>query len=338
MSKKMTVGVIGTGGMGASHVRTLFESSQAVSVAALAGVDEKRMQVLAQEVSCRKCFTDPTRLIEEVDAVVIASPDSTHAHYVMHALTLGKPVFCEKPLASSVAEIREIIALEQSIGKKLVSVGFNRRFDPHHTSVKQEIDEKTLARPLLWKGEHRNPQAMYHNSGTFILNNSAGHDVDSARWILDSEPKEVFCSGIRSRDSLDDDACDLLIMNILMESGSRALAEIYVNASYGYEVSLQVVCQEGTVQSNPVQLTTTKHAGRQMGRITDDFRRYFARSYVLEMQQWVASITEDRPFKGADAWDGYMALLTTETAAKALKQGTVCPIERIEKPTLYQGH
>jgi myo-inositol 2-dehydrogenase/D-chiro-inositol 1-dehydrogenase len=336
MSRTIKVGIIGTGSMGANHAITLSRNCPEVVVTALADMDGKRMEVLAQELSNPHCFTDPSSLIEEVDAVVVASPDATHAGYVMEALELHKPVFCEKPLAGSIEEIHRILSKEQSIGKKLVSVGFNRRFDPHHTAVKQAVDERSLGSPLLWKGEHRNAKAMYHNTGAFILNNSAGHDVDSARWILNSEPREVYCYGIKSRETLGSDACDLLVMNLLMDSGSRALAEVYVNASYGYEVTLQVVCQEGVVQSNPVQLTTLRHANHRKSYVSDDFRSYFARSYALELQEWAASIAEERPFRGADAWDGYMALVTTEAAGKSLKEGTVCQIEAVKKPALYQ--
>ncbi|WP_320121848.1 Gfo/Idh/MocA family oxidoreductase [uncultured Sphaerochaeta sp.] len=337
MSKNIKVGVIGTGSMGANHVITLSRSCPEVSVSALADMDGNRMEALAKEISSPHCFNDPFLLIEEVDAVVVASPDSTHAEYVLEALKLHKPVFCEKPLAGSIEEIHKILSQEQAIGKKLVSVGFNRRFDPHHTAVKQSVDERNLGSPLLWKGEHRNAKAMYNNTGAFILNNSAGHDVDSARWILDSEPREVYCYGIRSRESLGSDACDLLLMNLLMDSGSRALAEVYVNAAYGYEVTLQVVCQDGVVQSNPAQLTSLRHENYRKSYVSDDFRAYFAQSYALELQEWAASLAEGRPFRGADAWDGYMALATTEAAGKSLKEGTVCQIEAIKKPALYQG-
>ena len=337
MNRKLSVGVIGTGSMGESHVRTLRCSCPSVMVSAISDTDENRMRSLAEDLGGLDCFSNPMTLIDQVDALVIASPDATHCTYVLAALEQKKPVFCEKPLASTVEDAVGILQMEESLGIKLVSVGFNRRFDNRHTALKQLLADSGFGRPLLFKGEHRNARAMYHTDGPFILNNSGGHDVDSACWLLGSIPKEVYCYGIRSRESLDAMACDLLVVNLLMENGSRAIAEIYVNAAYGYEVNAQVVCQEGVLSTAGVELVTVRRQQKQYSCVGDDFRAYFAHSYRLEMQNWVHSLTSKVPFQGADAWDGYLALLTTNIAGYSLTTGTICPIEPMAKPSIYQG-
>ncbi len=337
MNRPSTVGVIGCGGMGASHIRTLHQHCPSLQLTAISDVRMERMEQLAPEVGDPLCFKDPFALIQAVDSVVIASPDDTHAEYVLAALEAGKPVLCEKPLAATVDEAVSILKAEEKLGRKLVSVGFNRRFDPHHVELKKTLDAGTLGRPLLFKGMHRNAQAMYRTDGPFILNNSAGHDVDSARWMLDSSVLEVYCYGIKSRSSLAEHACDLLIVNLLMENGSRAIVEVYVNASYGYEVGLEVVCQEGTVCLLPTQLTLVRFNAQRSSFVSSDFRAYFERSYVSELQTWTESLAKGMPFEGADAWDGYMALLTTNAAGKSLVEGSPCKLEPIQIPSLYRG-
>ena len=336
--QSIAIGIIGTGGMGGSHVLNLSHHVVGARIVALCDVDQARLESLAREVGKPRLYTDPFALIEDpsVEAVIVASPDATHAQYVLHALSFGKPVFCEKPLAATEKDALAILLKETEIGKKMVSVGFNRRFDPWHQKLKEEVASKAYGLPLLWKGFHRNPSAMYNTDGPFILNNSAGHDVDCVRWVLDSPIVEVHCCGIRSRLSLPDDARDLLIVNMLLENGSRAIAEVYVNASYGYEVGLEVVCQEGTVSTLPIERTFVRNKARKGVAVSDDFRAYFADSYLFEIQDWVNSLLSGSPFKGADAWDGYAALVITEAAGKSLTQGKPIRPAFEKMPALYR--
>src|SRR5690554_2767266 len=137
-NKKIRVGVIGSGGMGFQHAINVTKSPIA-ELAALADPDEKRLQESAKLVGSPKCFTNPTEMIQSdlVDAVVVASPDATHAQFVMESLEIEKAVLCEKPLAATLSEALDIIEKEVSLNKRLVSVGFNRRFDPHHLDLKK---------------------------------------------------------------------------------------------------------------------------------------------------------------------------------------------------------
>lgn len=336
MDTVISVGLIGAGAMGASHARTLVASCPAARLSAVFDLDSSRLAALAPELGQFRPYDDPHQLIKDVDAVIIASPDETHSLFVLEAISHGKAVLCEKPLSSDLEGALRIMEAEERFGRKLVSVGFNRRFDPRHTAVKAVLDEGELGMPLLWKGEHRNAQAMYRTDGPFILNNSAGHDIDSARWLLASNPVEVTCHGICSRPELGAHAQDLLIVNLLLENGSRALAEVYVNATYGYEVTVQVVCQEGTVSATGAELSERRHASGRSAFVSDDFRAYFARSYELELQGWVASLVDGTPFAGADAWDGYMALATTMSAGRSLCEGRTCPVEAIAMPDFYK--
>ena len=337
-SKTLSIGIIGAGGMGGTHALNLYSHVVGANLAAVCDTDAKRLHILSSQVGSFQIMKDPFELMDNdsVEAIIIASPDVTHAQYVLHALSLGKPVFCEKPLASDAHEALSLLQKEVEIGKKLVSVGFNRRFDPYHQALKKRLDSGDFGQPLLWKGFHRNASAMYNTSGTFILNNSAGHDVDSAQWILNSSVSEVYTCGIKSRKSLPEDACDLLLVSMRMSDGTRAIGEVYVNAGYGYEVGLEVVCQEGSVSMLPIEQVYARRSGSKGVTVSDDFRSYFAQSYQLEMQSWVKSLLYDTPFEGADAWDGYRAIVVTQTAGRSLLEGVSLPVSYREKPKLYQ--
>mgnify|MGYP001033595500 CR=1 FL=1 len=335
-SSRIRVGIIGMGGMGSEHALNISEMSNAV-VTMLSDVDEQRMQVLRDRIDGVCCVSDPYLLIESdtVDAIVIASPDDTHAAYVLRSLELMKPVFCEKPLATGIADALHIIEAETHIGSKMVSLGFNRHFDPAHYAMKRSIEKRVAGKPLLWKGYHRNAEAMYTTDGAFLLNNSGGHDVDSARWLLESEVSAVHAWGIRSRDDLPPGSQDLLCMTLEMENGTRALAEIFVNARYGYEVGAEVVCQEGVVTLPLRESLVIRNANTRSVVISDDFRAYFSSSYKQEIRAWVGAVQSKVPWQGADAWDGYAVMATTQAAGRSLKHGKVEPISLISCPELY---
>jgi myo-inositol 2-dehydrogenase / D-chiro-inositol 1-dehydrogenase len=102
------VGVVGTGVMGSEHARVLRRE---VPGAHLAGVFDADPDRARAATAGAVVFSDPRSLIasERIEAVVIASPDATHAELTLACLEAGKPVLCEKPLASTAAEALRVV-------------------------------------------------------------------------------------------------------------------------------------------------------------------------------------------------------------------------------------
>src|SRR6266852_9676488 len=102
----ISVGVIGAGRMGSCHAVNMHRYVKGARVAAIYDLDQERARQVAAECGAAKAFSDPLQLIQDagVDAVVIASPDPTHAEFVHKCLRHHKPVLCEKPLATTAAK------------------------------------------------------------------------------------------------------------------------------------------------------------------------------------------------------------------------------------------
>ena len=179
-SQTLSVGVIGTGGMGTRHALNLHRAVGGAQVTAVYDLDQDRARHVAGMCGQALVFEDPERLINNshVDAVVIASPDDTHAGLTLACLQVGKPVLSEKPMATTVEDAVRVMEAEVALGQRLVSVGYMRRFDPQHMAVKTAVADGTLGRPLLFKGVHRNAAVPYGTTGETILINSAGHDFE----------------------------------------------------------------------------------------------------------------------------------------------------------------
>ncbi len=120
VSLRMTVrvGVIGAGIMGADHANTLHRMVSGAEVSLIADVDPGRAQDVAGKIPGSRATGNALELIADdaVDAVLIASHDSTHRELVLAAVRAGKPVLCEKPLAPTLAECVEVVAAEAGRG------------------------------------------------------------------------------------------------------------------------------------------------------------------------------------------------------------------------------
>src|SRR5215207_2976381 len=334
----ISVGVIGSGGMGSRHAETLSATVSGARVAGVTDLDLSRAEKLAAECGSDVIVFENERALiqhDDVDAVVITTPDNTHAGLVMDCLQHEKPVFCEKPLATTVEDARGIVDAEVELGRKVVQVGFMRRYDPQHLDVKSAIDSGAIGHPVLFKGTHRNLGSPPGSSSESILVNSAVHDLDSARWLLGQEIEEVYVHGTNTRAASDGEVLDLQVIQLKLGGGCLANIEVYVNAGYGYEVDLEVVGDEGTIHIAPANapvLRKQRYAGHP---VEGDWLERFPAAYVLEMQRWIEDLRGGK-LTGPDAWDGYISLLAVETCIDSLHSGAKEPFKSPQRPELYE--
>lgn len=320
---QLSIGIIGTGGMGTRHAVNLHRHVGGARVAAVCDVDAGRAHAAAAEAGGPAVVDDPLALVRDpsVDAVIIASPDATHAGLVQACLQHCKPVLCEKPLATSLADALYIVEAERALGRHLVAVGLMRRFDPQHLAVRDLVASGQLGRPLLYKGVHRNAAIPYDSRGEVILTNSASHDVDAARWLLGQEVEEVFVRGVRSHRSFSDETTDLLLLQMALSGGCLATIEVYAAAEYGYEVSAEIVCERGTAITGQPSPAIVRQAGALSVAAPMDWLERFQTAYIAELAQWTRSLRTGEPFDGASAWDGYRALQITDACVRSLHGG-----------------
>ena len=337
-SQTLSVGIIGTGSMGTRHALNLHRAVGGARVAAIYDLDQDRARQVAGMCGESLVYDDPEHLINDphMDAVVIASPDDTHARLTLACLQAGKPVLSEKPLATTVEDALRVLEAEVALNKRLVSVGYMRRFDPQHAAVKAAVADGALGRPLLFKGVHRNAAVQFGITGETILINSAGHDFDSTRWLLGEEAQEVFVRGLRARADLHPVTKDLLLIEMALTNDTLAVVEVYVNADYGYEVSAEVVCQRGSVITTLADNVLVRAEAQRAHPIPKDWLLRFQNAYSLEVVEWVESIQEGRPFRGANTWDGYITMLITGSCIESFRSGAVKSLNVPDKPALYQ--
>ena len=328
------VGVIGAGIMGAEHAQLLSSVVSGAEVTAVSDPDPERAAQTAATCRNARPFANPLDLIRDksVDAVLVASPDQTHAALVLACLEVEKPVLCEKPLAPSVDECLKVIAREQALGHRLVSVGYMRRFDPGYLEMKRRLDEGDLGAALVMHCIHRNVTSSPLATASMLISGSAVHEIDIARFVLGREVQRVTV--VTPRKTSLAAIQDPQIVFLEMEDRVVVEAEIFVNAQYGYDVRAELVCEKGTITLTPPHDVTVARAARESFSFPGDWRARFAHAYRAELQAWVDSLRSGAS-SGASAWDGYVATAVAAAGVKSLASGQPEEVKLMARPSLY---
>jgi myo-inositol 2-dehydrogenase/D-chiro-inositol 1-dehydrogenase len=324
--------------MGTTHVRVLSSSVPAAQVVAVSDAIAENAERLAGEVGVGSVYVEALELIRDpdVDAVVVASPGDTHEAFVLACFEAGKPVLCEKPLATTAQASRRVLEAEAALGRTLVQVGFMRRFDPGYADLKARMDGGEIGTPVLVHCAHRNPTVPPSFDSEMILRDSVVHEIDTVRWLLGQELVRATVFRSRPTSQAAEGTRDPLFVVFEAEDGALVDVEAFVNARYGYDIRCEVVGESGTLALAPPATVELRREGSIATDVPARFQERFASAYVSELQSWVASIA-DGAASGASAWDGYAASAVCEAAVESLSTGRPAEVRLEARPTLYAG-
>ena len=331
---KVKIGLIGLGRMGSIYADCLARHTAHAELVAVADIRPELAEKTARKYDLPRWYRDYREMLEEeeIQAVVIASPTSTHRAVIIHAAQAGKDIFCEKPLTLTLEDTDAALAAVQKAGVKL-QVGFMRRFDSGYAAAKKKIDEGAIGQPVSFKSIGRDPfcpKLEYADpkvSGGLIID-MAIHDFDLARWLMGSEVKRVYSEGgtlvFKELSTVGD--IDNATVNILFANGAIGNVEVSRNALYGYDIRTEVLGSEGALmigyfQQTPLLVLTRKGICHDM---VPYIIERFGEAYRAQIQHFVDCVRQGRePAPGGR--DGRAALEIGLAATRSFQEGR--PVE-----------
>lgn len=337
MKKKLRVAVVGAGLMGSDHVARLANRIAGAEVTAVVDVDIERARHVASNAPGAVAETDIGNVLadERADAVVIATPGFLHEQTLLQVLERGLPILCEKPLTPDAESSWRVVEAERKIGRKLIQVGFMRRFDAEYRQLRQLIASRELGDTLMLHFSHRNGTTPPNFTSQMLVNDSVVHEFDGIRFLTGEEIASVqvrLGRPTRHAHPGQHDPQQVLIETV---GGVLADVEIFVNAQFGYQVATQIVFEDGIVNIGNDGGPYVRSAGRWGGTVTPSFVERFQQAFDLELQTWVEAARKGM-IDGPSAWDGYATAACCEAGVAAQKSGEKVRVSLKEKPALYR--
>jgi myo-inositol 2-dehydrogenase/D-chiro-inositol 1-dehydrogenase len=304
-------------------------------LAAIAGVevtivmdaDPARAARLASSFGART-VEDAGALIASgaIDAVVVASPNETHPELVEAAIAAGKHVLCEKPLALGAGEARRVVAREAEAGRRLVQVGFMRRYDPRHASLAGLLHAGRAGQIALVRVWHHSVAGNFTMSVDHALRSAMVHDFDALAWLAAGPPRAVSAVTVRAGPPEGGWDADFIHVRCRFGDGALGVVEFHAKSAAGYAVGAEVAGSAGTLTmaASPAPVLRTA-SGATQAADPDWFAR-FDDAYRLQAAAWVAAVRGDGP-PGPGAPEGLASLLVAEAALASLAAGgAVVPV------------
>jgi myo-inositol 2-dehydrogenase / D-chiro-inositol 1-dehydrogenase len=328
---ELRVAVLGVGMMGADHVARLHSRISGARVVAVSDAFAEKAEEVAATVPGCRVVPDPLDAIAdpEVDAVLIATPGQFHQEQVLACIEHGKPVLCEKPLtldaASSLAVVRAEDEYAARTGRRLIQVGFMRRYDPEYAELHRLITSGELGEPLVVHCAHRNPSVPPHFTSQMMITDSVVHEVDVARFLLDEEIAAVTVLRPRATRHAVQGESDPLLVLFEMASGRMVDVECFVSTGIAYEVRTEVVAEDGIaligLDTGLVRQSGGPAGAVRSSAISPSFKERFGRAYDIQVQRWVDAARRGE-IDGPGVWDGYAAAAVGEAGVEALRSGS----------------
>lgn len=191
--EKVKIGVIGLGGVAQLIHLPNLSKMQNVDLCSVAEVNKSRLQTIADKFNVKNRYSNYKDLLEkcDVDAVVIATPTSTHTDIAIDCLNAGKDVLVEKPLAKTSAEAKKIADAAKKNKRKLM-VGMNLRYRPDTMLLRSFINTKEIGDPFYikcgWIRKQSSAEKWFtkkEESGGGVIIDLGIHILDLALWLLD---------------------------------------------------------------------------------------------------------------------------------------------------------
>ncbi len=324
----LRIALLGAGRIGRVHARAIAHEP-AAKLVAVADTLPDAARAIADRHGCVIREIDTVAAAGDIDAVVICTPTDTHADLIERFARAGKAIFCEKPVDLSVERMRNCLSVVAENRARLM-IGFNRRFDPHFSALKQAIDAGrvgTVEQIIITSRDPGPPPAAYIRVSGGIFRDMTIHDFDMARFLLDEAVSSVFATASVLVDPKIGELGDADTASVVLRTASGRQVSILNShrATYGHDQRIEVHGSKGIVQAGnlrPVNIEVADAGGYTRPPLHDFFMTRYAEAYAAELKAFIAAVNEGVAIS-PDGLDGLEASLLAEAALESTRTGAL---------------
>lgn len=311
--------LIGLGNMGMAHLAIFAGLQPQARINAVADTHAPFAERAASQIPTATVFHDPLDCVNnaDVDAVVVATADDTHYEIVEACIARGLFVLCEKPLTNSAEQSLQLVRAERAGGRRLVQVGYMRRYDADYEYIHQTLQSGRVGEPVLINQRHRNPLALINFDEQQLISSSASHDIDLFRWLSGEDISEVSAIAKTSRDG----STVTVVVTLTSQSGVLGVMELGRGPGLHYDIGCDVVASCGALSLASPTLTERVTAdGRDAQPTPDAWMERFYRAYRSQDAAWLTAVAA-KSLTGPSAYDGYATNAVIDAALASLASG-----------------
>ncbi|MEI6783641.1 MAG: inositol 2-dehydrogenase [Verrucomicrobiota bacterium] len=303
-TNQLNVGIIGAGRIGKVHAENLAFRVPEARALAITDLNRDAAERVASRCGISTVASSADQILADpaIRAVLICSSTDTHADLIVRAAQAGKHIFCEKPIAHSLAKIDTALAAVRQAGVKL-QIGFNRRFDSNFARVRAAVVGGEIGAPRLLHIISRDPApppvAYVKVSGGIFLDMTI-HDFDMARFLIGDEVEEIYTAAGVMVDPAIGEAGDLDTALIVLRFRNGVIGTIdnCRQAAYGYDQRAEILGSAGKIATencypNEATISTGQSVRRDLP--LNFFMDRYTESFANEVRSFVQSVVEDKP-------------------------------------------
>ncbi len=329
---KTRFALLGAGRIGKVHARAVSSDPNAQLVAVADAMPDSA-KAIADAYGCEVRTIDAIEKAKDIDAVLICTPNDTHADLIERFSRAGKAIFCEKPIDLSLRRVKECLKVVDE-NKATLMVGFNRRFDPHFMAVKKAVADGKIGvveQVVITSRDPGPPPMDYIKRSGGIFRDMTIHDFDIARFLLGEDPVKVQATASVLIDKKIGEAGDWDSVSVLLTTatGKQAVISNSRRASYGYDQRIEVHGSRGVVSAEnqrEVDIEIANEEGYTRPPLHNFFMTRYTAAYANEIAAFVKAVSSKTPASPSGK-DGMMALALADAAIESSKTGKAVEVK-----------
>mgnify|MGYP000091097181 FL=1 len=323
----INIALIGLGRIGQMHGENLLLHND-FKLKYVFDLDKKLTNRIAKKFSSisinnpKIAFND-----KEIDAIFIASSTSTHIKLIEEAVKYKKVIFCEKPLDLSIKKINNCKKKIKNLKPK-IQLGFNRRYDPGHYSLKKDLNKGIIGRLekiIITSRDPSPPSIKYLKVSGGIFKDMMIHDFDLLRFYLDKDELDsIFSTATNMSDKRFDKINDYELASCILnsKSGVQCIITNSRHCSFGYDQRVELFGSKGMLISGNKNLNETevytKSNTAQKKPLQYFFIERYKEAYKMQLNDLSKFIKKNvNPLSTFE--DGRRALILAIAAKQSLK-------------------